>query len=264
MASVIAVSNQKGGVGKTSTAINLAAALAQLGHRTLLIDLDPQGNATSGLGVARDDLELGLYHALVGEHAMADVVVPTSVELLFLAPSTMDMMGAEVELMQAEARETRLRQALGAMDEDYSFVLLDCPPSLGFITVNALAAAESVLIPVQAEYLALEGLGQLMRTLAEVRKALNPRLVREGEVVTLFDRRNKLCHDVEQQLRQVFGEEVFRTVIPRNVRLAEAPSYGQSVLTYAPGSLGARAYLDLAAELLARRSMTVGVRKEAM
>lgn len=263
MATVIAVSNQKGGVGKTSTAINLAAAVAQHGHRTLLIDLDPQGNATSGLGVARDELELGVYHALVGEHAMAEVVVATAIEDLALAPSTMDMMGAEVELMQAEARETRLRQALAALDQDYAFVFLDCPPSLGFITVNALAAADSVLIPVQAEYLALEGLGQLMRTLAEVRKSLNPRLVREGEVVTLFDRRNKLCHDVEQQLRQVFGDEVFRTVIPRNVRLAEAPSYGQSVLTYAPGSLGARAYLELAMELLSRRSMP-SVRKEAM
>lgn len=263
MATVIAVSNQKGGVGKTSTAINLAAAVAQHGHRTLLIDLDPQGNATSGLGVARDELELGVYHALVGEHAMADVVVATAIDDLALAPSTMDMMGAEVELMQAEGRETRLRQALAALDQDYAFVFLDCPPSLGFITVNALTAADSVLIPVQAEYLALEGLGQLMRTLAEVRKSLNPRLVREGEVVTLFDRRNKLCHDVEQQLRQVFGDEVFRTVIPRNVRLAEAPSYGQSVLSYAPGSLGARAYLDLAVELLSRRSMT-SVRKEAM
>ncbi|MCB9743723.1 MAG: ParA family protein [Alphaproteobacteria bacterium] len=258
MPRIIAVSNQKGGVGKTTTAINLAAAVARAGYRVLLADLDPQGNATSGLGFVKDELEKGVFELLTEECTLPEVVLKTSVEGLDLAPATAALIGAEVELMGRRGRERRLETALGGTDAgEYHFIFLDCPPSLGFLTVNAFTASDSVLIPVQAEYLALEGLGQLLRTLSEVRRSLNPRLVREGEVVTMFDRRNRLCHDVDNQLREVFGAEVFETVIPRNVRLGEAPSYGQSIFSYSGRSSGAKAYEDLAAELLTRRGLSL-------
>lgn len=263
MPRIIAVSNQKGGVGKTTTTVNLAAALAAQGYRTLLIDLDPQGNATANLGFVRDDQSVGSYELLVQGAQLADVITGTHRDGLDLVAATANMVAAEVELTRSDFRETRLRGAFIGLDGTYDFILMDCPPSLGFVTINALVAAHSVLIPVQAEYLALEGLGQLLRTLSQVRKALNPKLAREGELLTLYDGRNRLCREVETQLRDVFGDEVFSTVIPRNVRLGEAPSYGQTIFDYAPGCLGAQAYMDLASEVLERLAMPARARQEA-
>ncbi|MED5370749.1 MAG: ParA family protein [Myxococcota bacterium] len=250
MPQIIAVSNQKGGVGKTTTTINLAAALAHNGYRTLVVDLDPQGNATSGLGNDPREIVHGIYDLMLGDVGFEDAVLDTGMELLELLPADPKLVGAEVELTTALARETKLARALEQVPADVDFILMDCPPSLGFLTINALTAADSVLIPVQAEYYALEGLGQLLRTMSEVQRALNPRLVREGLVLTLHDHRNNLCKDVEAQLRQVFKGEVFESVIPRNVRLGEAPSHGLPVIAYAPTCRGAKAYLKLADELL--------------
>lgn len=247
---IIAVSNQKGGVGKTTTTINLAAALAMQGYRTLVVDLDPQGNATSGLGNDPRAVVHGVYDLMLEQASFEQVVMETGVELLELLPAGPKLVGAEVELTSALARETKLARALESLPEDIDFVLMDCPPSLGFLTINALTAADSVLIPVQAEYYALEGLGQLLRTMSEVKRALNPRLCREGLVITLHDSRNNLCRDVEKQLREVFSGEVFEAVIPRNVRLGEAPSFGMPVMAYAPTCRGAQAYAALADELL--------------
>lgn len=250
MPQIIAVSNQKGGVGKTTTTINLAAALAMQGYRTLVVDLDPQGNATSGLGNDPREVVHGIYDLMLERASFDDVVMETGVELLELLPACPKLIGAEVELTGALARETKLARALQGLPQDIDFVLMDCPPSLGFLTINALTAADSVLLPVQAEYYALEGLSQLLRTMAQVKRALNPRLCREGLVITMHDSRNNLCRDVEKQLREVFSGEVFEAVIPRNVRLGEAPSFGMPVLTYAPNCRGAQAYAALADELL--------------
>ncbi len=250
MPQIIAVSNQKGGVGKTTTTINLAAALAMQGYRTLVVDLDPQGNATSGLGNDPREVVHGIYDLMLERARFEDVVMETGVELLELLPACPKLIGAEVELTGALARETQLDRALKDLPQDIDFVLMDCPPSLGFLTINALTAADSVLIPVQAEYYALEGLSQLLHTMAQVKRALNPRLCREGLVITMHDSRNNLCRDVEKQLREVFSGEVFEAVIPRNVRLGEAPSFGMPVLTYAPHCRGAQAYAGLADELL--------------
>jgi chromosome partitioning protein len=261
-ARVIAVANQKGGVGKTTTAINVAASLAHLGHPTLLVDLDPQGNLSSGLGVLKDETEVGTAEVLLEYAVLEEVIHPTDLERLDLVPATASLVGAEVELTQCLGRETRLKNALQTLDADrYDYVILDCPPSLGFLTINALTAADSVLIPVQAEYYAMEGLGELLRTLAKVRKALNSQLIKEGILVTLFDARNNLCRDVESQVRGVFKDEVFRTVIPRNVRLGEAPSFGQPILRYDPMSKGAEAYLGLARELLERHESAHLIRR---
>jgi chromosome partitioning protein len=260
-ARVIAVANQKGGVGKTTTAINVAASLAHLGRPTLLVDLDPQGNLSSGLGVLKEDAEVGTAEVLLEYALLEEVIQPTGIERLFLVPATASLVGAEVELTQCLGRESRLKNALQTLPADrYDYVILDCPPSLGFLTINALTAADSVLIPVQAEYYAMEGLGELLRTLAKVRKALNSQLIKEGILVTLFDSRNNLCRDVESQVRGVFKDEVFRTVIPRNVRLGEAPSFGQPILRYDPTSKGAAAYLGLARELLERHESAQMIR----
>lgn len=250
MPQIIAVSNQKGGVGKTTTTINLAAGLALQGYRTLVVDLDPQGNATSGLGNDPREVVQGVYDLMLEQARFEDVVMETGIELLELLPAGPKLVGAEVELTSALARETKLSRALESLPADIDFVLLDCPPSLGFLTINALTAADSVLIPVQAEYYALEGLGQLLRTMSEVKRALNPSLCREGLVITMHDARNNLCRDVEKQLREVFAGEVFEAVIPRNVRLGEAPSFGMPVMAYAPNCRGAAAYAALADELL--------------
>ncbi len=261
---VIAIANQKGGVGKTTTTINVAASMAHLGHPTLVVDLDPQGNLSSGLGVAKSGVEQGTAELLLEYADLDSVIVETAQAGLDLVPATDSLIGSEVELTQALGREMRLRNALSTLTPGrYDYVLLDCPPSLGFLTINALTAAGSVLVPVQAEYYAMEGLGELLRTLSKVRKALNSQLVREGIIVTLHDSRNNLCRDVETQVRDVFKGEVFDTVIPRNVRLGEAPSFGSPILSYDPGSRGAEAYLGLARELLTRHGANGMIRQEA-
>lgn len=257
MSHILAISNQKGGVGKTTTVVNLAAALARYGQRTLIVDLDPQGNASSGLGYGRDDVTMGAYDVLLGYRDLESVRMPTALDNLELIPASVDLVGAEVELVNEARREQRLRKALGRVRDEYDWILIDCPPSLGLLTVNALTASDEVIIPLQAEYYAMEGLGELVRTILAVKKGLNPELRRGGILITMSDGRNNLCKEVERQARQVFGDEVFQTVIPRNVRLGEAPSYGKSIVEYDPRSTGARAYLSLAAELMRRHGVPV-------
>ncbi len=254
MARIVTISNQKGGVGKTTTAINLAAALATRGQRVLLVDLDPQGNASSGLGCPRTHATMGVYDVLMEFRDLDSVRVPTSVEGLELIPATRDLAGAAIELSEERHRERRLRRALNRVRDRYDWVLVDTPPTLNLLTINALVAADGVLIPLQAEYYAMEGLGELLRTIAAVRKSLHPDLEREGIVITMTDTRTNLCREVEAQARNLFGDEVLTTVIPRNVRLGEAPSHGQAIVHYDPTSAGARAHVALADELIARRS----------
>lgn len=263
MPHVIAVSNQKGGVGKTTTAVNLAASLAQLGHPTLLVDLDPQGNASSGVGCPMDAVEVGAYDVLLGQRSLDECTYGTSVDGLDVVPATPAMIGAEIELYGVPRAQLLLKNAMTEVAPFYSFVVLDSPPSLGMLTVNALAAANSVLVPVQGEYFALEGVGALMRSMAQVRKALNPGLRREGLVITMYDHRNRLCRAVEDELREVFPGEVFDTVIPRNVKLGEAPSHGEPALAYQPMSVGARTYLALAQELLEKNHASVALEVSA-
>jgi chromosome partitioning protein len=249
---VIACTNQKGGVGKTTTVVNLASYLARSGRQVLVVDLDPQGNATSGLGLASVAVERSIHPVLVdGGHAQ-DHVVPTAIEGLSIIPSSRDLAGAEVELVPVSARERRLARALRPLTDAYDTVLLDCPPSLGLLTVNALTAADSVLIPIQCEYYALEGLGQLLSTIDLVRAHLNPQLAIKGVVLTMFDARTTLSADVSAEVRRHLPGQVFRTVIPRSVRLAEAPSFGRPISEHAPTSRGALAYRDLAQEVLER------------
>lgn len=250
MARVIAVSNQKGGVGKTTTAVNLAACIAAGEKKVLLIDLDPQANAGSGLGIYSDDFQESMYDVLVDEVPLKQVILHTELKCLDVAPSVQDLVGAEVELVSAIGREVRLKEALSLVDGEYDFVIIDCPPALGILTVNALTAADSVLIPLQCEYYAMEGLSQLLKTVGLIKKRLNPNLEREGILLTMYDRRNNLSHQVEQDIRQHFGEEVFETVIPRNVKLSEAPSHGKPVILYDISSTGAAAYMSVARQLL--------------
>lgn len=250
MGQVIAVVNQKGGVGKTTTSVNLAVYLAVLGKFVLLVDLDPQANATSGLGISHSELERGIYEVLSGRHAFKDVILNTPHDGLRVAPATVSLAGAGVELVNVENRESRLHDGLHEIRGSYDYIIIDCPPSLGLLTINALVAADKVLIPVQAEYYALEGLGQLVSTINLVKDNMKPELEILGAVLTMFDKRNKLSEEVLGELYKYFPNRIFRSVIPRNVRLAEAPSYGKSILHYDKDGKGARAYERLARELI--------------
>ena len=248
-ARVFAVANQKGGVGKTTTTVNLGAALADLGHRVLIIDLDPQGNATTGLGIEARNFDTSMYDVLLHDVPIEDCIEPTNIRNLFVAPATIDLAGAEIELVPAFSRELRLRRAIEAVASDFAYVLMDCPPSLGLITVNGLAAASEVLVPIQCEYYALEGLGQLLRNVELIRSNLNPILRVSTIVLTMYDARTKLADQVVQEVRNHFGPTVCRTVIPRSVRISEAPSFGEPVTVHDPSSRGAIAYRELAKEV---------------
>lgn len=251
---VVAVANQKGGVGKTTTAVNLAACLAEAGCGVLLIDMDPQGNATSGLGVDRQGLQASVYDVILGSCAIEDAIVTTVHDNLALVGCTTDLAGAEIELVGVDTREFRLRNALRGLATPYDFIIMDCPPSLGLLTINALTAASTVLVPVQTEYYALEGIGHLLRTIELVHEHLNPELVLEGILLTMFDGRTNLSAQVADDVVGHFGDLVFETIIRRNVRLSEAPSHGKSIISYASSSRGARAYRRLADEFLSRNA----------
>jgi chromosome partitioning protein len=246
---ILAIANQKGGVGKTTTAINMGAGLAAVGKRALIVDLDPQGNASTGLGINIRDLQLSMYDVIIHEASIDDTIEATAMRNLFVAPSSLDLAGAEIELVPAFSREMRLRHALREVSDDYDYILIDCPPSLGLLTVNGLAAAEEVLVPIQCEYYALEGLGQLLRNVSLVQRNLNPTLAVSTFVCVMYDARTKLADQVVAEVRDHFGDKVCRIVIPRTVRLSEAPSYGQPILAFDPRSRGAIAYRELAREV---------------
>ncbi len=249
---VLAMANQKGGVGKTTTAINLATALAAVGEKVLIIDLDPQGNASTGLGVDRIRRVRSSYHVLIGEATVAEAVVETKVPNLSIVPATVDLSGAEVDLIELPRRTHRLRDALAECHLEVDHILIDCPPSLTFLTINAMVAADAVLVPLQCEFFALEGLGQLMKTIERVRTTLNPALEIQGVVLTMFDRRNKLSDEVARDVRGYLGDKVYNTVIPRNVRISEAPSFGMPALIYDHKCAGSDAYIKLAGEVIRR------------
>ncbi|MDR3157066.1 MAG: AAA family ATPase [Lactobacillales bacterium] len=249
MAQIISVANQKGGVGKTTTTVNLGACLARMGKRILLIDMDAQGNATSGLGVVKSELETDIYNVLVNEAPLIGAIVPTSRENMWIVPATIELAGAEIELINMMARETRLKTALSSVIDKYDYILLDCPPSLGHLTINAFTASDSILIPVQSEYYALEGLTQLLNTIRLVQKHFNSTLEIEGVLLTMYDSRTNLGTDIVSEVRSYFSEKVYQTVIPRNIRLAESPSHGLSIVDYDPNSKGAKSYEKLAKEV---------------
>nr|WP_320049250.1 AAA family ATPase [uncultured Desulfuromonas sp.] len=253
MAEIIAIANQKGGVGKTTTAVNLSASLAAAEKKTLLIDMDPQGNACSGVGIVTEELDVTVYDTLHDPTLVSECIVKTSLDCLNVLPSTTDLIGAELELVSADQREYRLNKVIKQVSDHYDYVIIDCPPSLGLLTINALTAADSVIVPLQCEYYAMEGLSQLMKTIGLVQQGLNSALYLRGIVLTMFDQRNNLSHQVSEEVRGHFQEKVFKAVIPRNVRLSEAPSHGVPVLLYDISSRGATAYLDLAQEVIKTR-----------
>ena len=250
MGTVIALANQKGGVGKTTTSVNLGACLADAGKKVLLIDLDPQGNATSGLGINKKKIEQSVYDVLINDVALHDVIRPSSHRGLDIAPTTIELSGAEVELTSMMARETRLKDGFEDVQDQYDYILIDCPPSLGLLTINAFTAADSILIPVQSEYYALEGLSQLINTIQLVRKHFNKNLKIEGVLLTMFNKRTNLGQEVNNEVKKFFGDQVYKTVIPRNVRLSEAPSHGLAIIDYDKRSTGAQVYQQLAKEVL--------------
>ena len=249
-ARIIALANQKGGVGKTTTAINLATALAAIGQKVLIVDLDPQGNASTGIGIAKAKRAVNSYHVLIQETPLTQAIVPTEIPGLDIVPSGIDLSGAELELVDVERREYRLREMIARGSSGYDYVFIDCPPALGLLTVNALVAADAVLVPLQCEFFALEGVSNLVRTIERVKKAFNPALEIQGIVLTMFDRRNNLSDMVANDVRGHFGEKVYKTVIPRNVRVSEAPSHGRPVIVYDMACAGSRAYLHLASEVI--------------
>jgi chromosome partitioning protein len=252
MPKIICVANQKGGVGKTTTAINLSASIALSGKKVLLIDIDPQSNATAGLGLFLNDSQMAIYDLLTGNADLEQVTHPTPIETLFVVPSTVDLAGAEIELVNQEHRETRLKAALSHLDPRYEFVIIDCPPSLGLLTLNALTASHSVLIPTQAEYYSMQGLGRFIQTIKMLKGSLNPELRIEGILLTMFDGRTSLAHQVREQIRKYFKSSLLSTIIPRNIRLSEAPSHGKPIFLYDNRSKGADAYIELAREIIAR------------
>jgi chromosome partitioning protein len=256
MTEIFAIANQKGGVGKTTTAVNLAAALATLGFETLLVDMDPQGNATSGLGFDKRSFEPNIYTVLVDLLPLEKTIKATTIPKLSVAGANPDLTGAEVELVSALARESRLKGALGGVKNRFQYIIIDCPPSLGLLTINALNAADRIIIPIQGEYYAMEGLAQFVDAVNKIKAALNPRLTVEGGVLTMFDSRMTLSNQVKDEVSKFFGQSLFATLIPRNIRIAEAPGFGQSIFQYDAKSRGAEAYLALTRELLARRGIT--------
>lgn len=254
MSKIIAVANQKGGVGKTTTSVNLAACLANQGKKVLLIDVDPQGNSSSGLGIDKRRVEKTVYDCLINEEPMENVAIPTQYENLDICPSNLDLSGAEVELISVMGRENRLKQSIECVKDKYDFILIDTPPSLGLITINTLTAANSVLIPIQCEFYALEGVSQLVETIKRIKKALNPSLFIEGIVMTMYDARTNLAVEVVDEVKRFFPDKVYKTIIPRNVRLSEAPGFGRPVIHYDESSKGAEAYTELAKELIENNS----------
>jgi chromosome partitioning protein len=265
MGKIIAIANQKGGVGKTTTAVNLAAALAVAEMRVLLVDADPQGNATSGSGIPRGSFRRSLYHAMILDESLEEIIQPTELPLLKIVPSDRNLTGAEIELIEIENREYRLQSLLENIKAHYDFIVIDCPPSLGLLTINSLTAADSLLVPIQCEYFALEGVTELFDTLARIRRAVNPNLAIEGLLLTMYDERTNLSAAVANDLRDFYGQQVFQTVIPRNVRLAEAPSHGKPIILYDIRSRGAESYLQLAKEVMAndKKSVRAGVERAA-
>ncbi len=254
MGKVIAVANQKGGVGKTTTAVNLSSCLGHFGKKTLLIDSDPQGNSTSGLGLNNREIEISTYDCLINNTAMSEVIIKTEFENLYICPSNINLAGAELELADTEQREYSLKNSIAEIKNDYDFIIIDCPPSLSLMTINSFTAADSVLIPIQCEYYALEGLSQLMNTLKIIKKKLNPELEIEGVLPTMYDSRTNLSIQVVEEVKEFFGEKMYPTLIPRNVRLSEAPSFGKPIIEYDKGSKGAESYLLLAEEVIAKNS----------